>query len=252
MNRLTKESALKLPIPAWAVLLLAVAMSAALPARAADAAAAEALLSSPLRTAGDLKSDAGRHPLGLLRFSQVAPGMNVLDISAGGGYTTQLMALAVGANGKVWAQIAKDSPSLEKRLLVHPQENIEVLRRPFEDPFPRDSPRVDLVTFVLSYHDIAYLSVDRARMDRAIFDALKPGGHLILIDHAARPGSGTADSKSLHRIDEQTVRAELAAAGFVLEAESDFLRNPDDPREQAFFDMNMPADRFALRFGKPK
>ena len=89
-------------------------------------------------------------------------------------------------------------------------------------------------------------------MDRAIYDALKPGGRLILIDHAARAGSGTADSKSLHRIDEQTVRAELAAAGFVLEAESDFLRNPKDPREQGFFDMNMPADRFALRFAKPK
>ena len=252
MNRLTKERVLKRPVPAWAVLLLAVAMSAAFPARAGDAAPAEALLSSPLRAADDLKSDAGRHPLGLLRFSHVAPGMSVLDISAVGGYATQLMALAVGANGKVWAQIPKDSPSLEKRLSAHPQANIKVLRRPFEDPFPKDAPRVDVVTFVLSYHDIAYSPVDRARMDRAIFDALKPEGRLILIDHAARAGSGTADSESLHRIDEQTVRAELAAAGFVLEAESDFLRNPDDPREQAFFDMNMPVDRFAFRFGKLK
>ena len=156
MNTLTKESALKRRVPGWAVLLFTVAMSVALPSRAADAAPAEALLSSPLRTADDLKSDAGRHPLGLLRFSQVAPGMRVLDISAGGGYTTQLMALAVGANGKVWAQIPKDSPSLERRLSAHPQANIEVLRRPFEDPFPKDDPRVDLVTFVLSYHDIAY------------------------------------------------------------------------------------------------
>lgn len=227
-------------------------MSAALPSRAAEDAPAEALLSSPLRTADDLKSDAGRHPLCLLRFSQVAPGMSVLDISAGGGYTTQLMALAVGANGKVWAQIPKDSPSLDKRLSAHPQANIEVLQRPFEDPFPKDAPRVDLVTFVLSYHDIAYSPVDRARMDRAIFDALEPGGHLILIDHSARAGSGAADAKSLHRIDEQTVRAEFVEAGFVLEAESDFLRNPKDPREQAFFDMNMPADRFALRFAKPE
>ena len=243
---------MKLSLPVWAVLLLAVSMSAALPSRAADDAAAQALLSSPLRTADDLKSDAGRQPVGLLHFARVAPGMSVLDLSAGGGYTTQLMALAVGATGKVWAQIPKDSPSLEKRLSAHSQANIEVLQRPFEDPFPKNAPRVDLVTFVLSYHDIAYSPVDRARMVRTIFDALKPGGHLILFDHAARAGSGTADAKSLHRIDGQTVRAELAAAGFVLEAESDFLRNPQDSREQAFFEMNMPADRFALRFAKPK
>lgn len=252
MIRLTKESVLNLPAAARAVLFLAVAMSAALPSRAADDAPAEALLSSPLRTPEDLKSDAGRHPLDLLRFSQVAPGMSVLDISAGGGYTTQLMGLAVGANGKVWAQIPKASASLDKRLSAHPQANIEVLQRPFEDPFPQDASRVDLVTVVLSYHDIAYSSVDRARMDRAIFDTLVPGGHLILIDHAARAGRGTADARSLHRIDEQTVRAEFVEAGFVLEAESDFLRNPKDPREQAFFDMNMPTDRFALRFAKPK
>lgn len=252
MTAPAKERVLKLRVSAWAILLLAVAMSAALPSRADDASSAQALLSSPLRTADDLKSDAGRHPLDLLRFSQVAPGMIVLDISAGGGYTTQLMALAVGANGKIWAQTPKASASLERRLSAHPQASIEVLQRPFEDPFPNDAPRVDLVMLVLSYHDIAYAPVDRARMDRAIFDALKPGGHLILIDHAARAGRGTEDAKSLHRIDEQTVRAEFAEAGFVLEAESDFLRNPKDPREQAFFDMNMQADRFALRFAKPK
>ena len=221
-------------------------------ANTASVADVEALLASALRTPDDRKSDAGRQPAALLRFAQVAPGMNVLDVSAGGGYTTQLMALAVGPQGKVWAQAPKLAPSLERRLAEHPQANIELLLRSFEDPFPVQAPRVDLVTLVLSYHDIAYAAVDRARMNRAIFDALKPGGHLLLIDHAARPGSGIADTRTLHRIDEQTVRSELSAAGFVLENESDFLRNPADPRDQAFFDMNMPADRFALRFVKPR
>ena len=221
-------------------------------ASAGSDATVEALLASPLRTPDDHKSDAGRQPAALLRFAQVTQGMSVLDVSAGGGYTTQLMALAVGSQGKVWAQVQKLPPSLERRLAEHPQANIEVLLRPLEDPFPALAPRVDLVTLVLSYHDIAYAPVDRARMNRGIFDALKPGGHLVLIDHAAKPGSGTADAKTLHRIDEQTVRSELSTAGFVLEEESNFLRNPADPRDKAFFDMSVPGDRFALRFVKPR
>ena len=212
----------------------------------------EALLASPVRSDDDRKADAGRKPAELLRFAQVKPGMKVLDIQAGGGYTTQLMALAVGPAGKVWAQAEKARPALEKRLAAQPQANIELLLRPLEDPYPAEAPRVDLVTLVLSYHDIAYGPVDRARMNRALFEALRPGGHLVVIDHAAKIGSGLADIKTLHRIDEQALRAEVLAAGFKLEQEAAFLRNPEDPREQAFFDMKIPADRFALRFVKPR
>ena len=74
----------------------------------------------------------------------------------------------------------------------------------------------------------------------------------MVIDHAAKIGSGLAHTKTLHRIDEQALRAEVLAAGFKLEQEAAFLRNPEDPREQAFFDMKIPADRFALRFVKPR
>ena len=234
------------------ILSMLAAMALPWPARAAADAATDAdpaaLLASPLRTDDDRKADAGRHPIELLRFAQVQPGMSVLDVSAGGGYTAQLMALAVGPEGKVWAQVEQRRPMLDKRLAAHPQPQLAVLARPFEDLFPADAPRVDLVTLVLSYHDIAYSTVDRAKLDAAM---LKPGGHLVLVDHAAKAGTGTADAKRLHRIDEQLVRQEVEAAGFVFEADSDFLRNPSDPREQAFFDMKQPADRFALRFVKP-
>jgi predicted methyltransferase len=237
------------------ILSMLAAMALPWPARAAADAATEAelsaLLASPVRTDDDRKADAGRQPLGLLRFAQVQPGMSVLDVSAGGGYTAQLMALAVGPEGKVWAQVEQRRPMLDKRLAAHPQPQIAVLVRPFEDLFPADAPRVDLVTLVLSYHDIAYSAVDRARLNAAMFAALKPGGHLVLVDHAAKAGTGAADAKRLHRIDEQLVRQEIEMAGFVFEADSDFLRNPGDPREQAFFDMKQPADRFALRFVKP-
>ncbi len=210
-----------------------------------------AVIASPLRSEDDRKADENRKPLALLRFAQLQAGMTVLDISAGGGYTTQLMALAVGPRGKVWSQLEQPRPALDQRLAEHPQANIEVLLRPLEDPFPAAAPRVDLVTLVLSYHDIAYAPVNRSRMNRAIFAALKPGGHLLLIDHAAKPGHGLSDVKTLHRIDKRTVRSEIESVGFVFEAEADFLRNPKDRRERAFFDMTTPTDRFVLRFVKP-
>ena len=211
-----------------------------------------ALLASPLRLEEDHKTDERRHPVELLRFAQVQAGMKVLDVSAGAGYTTQLLALAVGPEGTVWAQNAKPKPKLDQRLAAHPQANIQVLLRPFDDPYPAQAPRLDLITFILNYHDVANEAVDRTRMNRQLFEALKPGGHLVLVDHAAKPGSGLRDTKSLHRIDEAVVLQELQRAGFVLQQEGGFLRNPDDPREQAFFDMKTPTDRFALLMVRPK
>ncbi|HEX4598797.1 MAG TPA: hypothetical protein VH278_13465 [Burkholderiaceae bacterium] len=210
------------------------------------------VVADPIRVDEDRVADERRKPLDFLRFAQVHAGMNVMDVAAGGGYTTQLLALAVGPSGSVWAQTSKVRPGLEKRLAAHPQANIHVLVRGFEDPYPADAPRLDLITFVLNYHDIAYEPIDRVRMNHALLNALKPGGHLVLIDHAAQPASGLRDTRTLHRIDQAVVQQELERAGFVLQQESDFLRNPDDPRQQAFFDMKTPTDRFALLFMRPK
>ena len=239
-----------------ALLLLGLAQNghAAPPAeQAANAAMADysAVLVDPVRSDEDRKTDERRRPVELLRFAQVRPGMNVLDVSAGGGYTTQLLALAVGPSGNVWAQNEKVRSGFEKRLAAHPQANIHPLVRPFSDPYPADAPRLDLITFILNYHDVANEPVDRAAMNRRLYEALKPGGHLVLIDHAAQPGSGLRDTKTLHRIDEVTVVDELQKAGFVVEARSDFLRVPSDPRDQAFFDLKGPSDRFALRLQRP-
>jgi predicted methyltransferase len=121
----------------------------------------------------------------------------------------------------------------------------------FEDPVPGDAPRLDLVTIIMNYHDIAYMPVDRAKMDKRLFDALKPGGHLVVMDHSAKAGSGISAAKTLHRIDEKVVKDEFLQAGFRLEESGDAWKNPADPREQAFFDMNIPTDKFALRFVKP-
>lgn len=208
------------------------------------------VVASPIRTEEDRDADARRKPFEFLQFTNVRPGMRVLDIAAGGGYTTQLLALAVGSNGTVWAQGPKSRSALEERLAKHPQANIVPVIRPFEDPIPDDLPKLDLITIIMNYHDIAYMPVDRAKMNLRLFNALKPGGHLVVLDHSAKEGSGISAAKSLHRIDEKVVLDELRQAGFQLEQEDDFMKNPDDPRDQAFFDMKSQTDKFALRFVK--
>jgi len=208
-------------------------------------------IASPLRTDEDKSADAKRKPLEFLQFTNARPGMLVLDISAGGGYTTQLLALAVGSNGTVWAQGTKSSSALEERLANHPQANIVQVIQPFEDPIPNGVPKLDLITIIMNYHDIAYKPIDRTKMNQRLFDALKPGGHLVVIDHSAKAGTGISDAKSLHRIDEKTVVEEFQQAGFKLEQEGNFLKNPDDPRDQPFFKMEIQTDKFALRFVKP-
>ena len=209
------------------------------------------VIENPIRTDQDRRMDAARHPAEFLPFTKVRPGMQVLDVSAGAGYTSQLLALAVGPTGTVWAQRAQPGDALTKRLNDHPQSSLIVVIRPFEDPVPDQAPKLDLITLVLNYHDITYLPVDRAKMNERLFAALKLGGHFVVIDHSAKAGADIGVGKTLHRIDQAIVLAEVQKAGFVLESESDFLRDPADTREESSGDAKIPTDKFALRFVKP-
>lgn len=208
-------------------------------------------VASPVRSDADRLLDASRKPLAFLAFAHLAPGMQVLDVAAGGGTTTRLMALVVGPTGKVYSQGQSVRPAFEKRLLEQPQPNIVPLVQPFDHPLPAGIPPLDLVTINLSYHDIANLPLDRLAMDRALFAALKPGGRLIVIDHAARAGSGAADTRTLHRIDEALVRADMAQAGFRQASSDPYLHNPADTHEGKSSDMEHSSDKFALSFIKP-
>ncbi len=218
----------------------------------ADAARYASVVASPLRTEQDRRMDASRHPAELLAFAQVQPGARALDVAAGGGYTSQVVALAIGPSGTLWAQSPRPGPALAKRLEDHPQANFIVVARPFDDPVPPEATGLDLVTLVLNYHDITYLPVDRARMNQRIFAALKPGGKFVVIDHSGRSGTGTSEGQTLHRIDEEIVKREVTQAGFVLDAEGTFLRNPADPRTGSSNNPPVPTDKFALRFVKPR
>jgi predicted methyltransferase len=242
-------------LPTLAAVVLLVGLNACTTTPGGDARAAsekyQAAIASPIRTDQDRRMDAVRLPSEFLPFTQVKPGMSVLDVSTGGGYTSQLLALVVGPDGVLWAQAPQPGAAVTKRLSDNPQTNFRLVARPFENPVPEQAPPLDLITIVLNYHDIAYLPVDRAKMDARLFAALKPGGRLVVIDHSAKTGTGVADTKTLHRIDEAVVLAEFRQAGFVLEATSDFLRNPADSRELSSGDGRIPTDKFALRFVKP-
>jgi predicted methyltransferase len=149
----------------------------------------------------------------------------------------------------VWAQTPKAGPAITERMAAHPQANFELVTRPFDDPVPPEAPQLDLVTLVLNYHDISYLPVDRDAMNRKIFAALKPGGHYVIVDHSALPGTGITAGKTLHRIEEVTVVEEVKRAGFVLEGEGSFMRNAGDPRTGSSNEPP-PSDKFVLRFVK--
>ncbi len=214
-----------------------------------------AIIAAPDRADADRQTDQRRDPVKLLTFTGVKTGMTVLDMGAGGGYSTELMARAVGPGGKVYGQDYETSvrakERFEARMKTDAMKNVVALARPFDDPLPADANNLDLITFFFFYHDTTYMTVDRAAMNKKLFAALKPGGFLIIADHSAKVGAGTSVGKTLHRIEESALRAEVEAAGFKLAESADFLRHPDDPRDERVFQPKTPVDEFVLKFQKP-
>jgi len=216
-----------------------------------------AIIAAPDRAASDRDIDKRRDPVKLLAFTGVRTGMTVLDMGAGGGYSTELMARSTGPSGKVYGQNPADlgaraKERFEARMQTPAMKNVTSLVRPFDDPLPADVRELDLVTFFFFYHDTAYMEVDRAAMNRKLFAALRPGASLVITDHQAKAGEGTTVARTLHRIEEPVLRREVEAAGFKLAAEGDFLRHAEDPRD---FNVNRPTgpvDEFVLRFEKPR
>ena len=211
----------------------------------------QALVASPDRSEADSATDARRKPAQLLAFYGVRPGMIALDLGAGAGYNTELLARAVGASGKVYAQNPEPAARLSERMKMPSMSNVVSVVREFDDPLPADVRNLDLVTFNFAYHDVSYMNVDRAKMNRAVFNALKPGGIYIVADQSGRAGTGMSETKTLHRIEEAALRREVEAAGFRFVAEGGFLRNPQDPRDAPVFKPKQPNDEFVLKFVKP-
>jgi predicted methyltransferase len=258
-----------------------------------------AIVATPDRSAADRGNDLRRKPEQMLAFIDPRPGMVALDLSAAGGYTTELLARAIGPTGRVYGHSAPRNPgraappapegggavaaaptapmlggegapapvaasrapspvALAERARRLQEAGVAAapivpVVRNFEDPVPAEvaDARLDLVTLMFNYHDLGFLGVDRARMNRAIYQALKPGGRYVIADHAGRPGTGISESGTLHRIEEAFLRSEVEAAGFRLAASADFLRNPNDPRDRNTPIPLQPKDEFVLKFVKP-
>lgn len=242
-----------------------------------------ALVASPDRSEADRINDLRRKPQEMLVFIGAKPGMVALDLSAAGGYTTELLARAAGPSGRVYAQNPPrragpgpaqpegGTPSMPASATPRPPSpppglagraerlqsgqagHIVAVVLPFERPVPPEIPpgSLDLVTLMFNYHDLGHLGADRAQLNRAVFAALKPGGFYVLADHAGRSGTGISESGTLHRIEESFLRAEVEQAGFKFADEAFFLRNPNDPRDRNTPEPPQPKDDFVLKFVKP-
>ena len=214
----------------------------------------QAVVANADRSDADRRNDVRRKPVEMLSFIGVRPGMVVLDVSAGGGYTTELLARSVAPSGRVYGQTQRPpGAALAARLKTPAAARIVSVVQPFDNPVPADvgAGGLDLVTLMFNYHDFGALGVDRARLNAAVFAALKPGGLFVIADHAGRPGTGISESGTLHRVEEALVRREVEAAGFRLAEAGDFLRNPADPRDRETPEPPQPKDEFVLKFVKP-
>lgn len=248
---------------AGAVGLLCLAGAFWLPAGAAFAAADApfaAALADPGRPAADTARDADRKPDGMLAFAKVQAGQTVVDFMPGKGYFTRIFSAAVGAKGTVYAVTPQLFIDKLKGQALPPPVSQEPGRGNVHEvvsdagslhlPTP-----ADLVWTSQNYHDI-HIWVGKegtAQLNKAVFDALKPGGLYVILDHSGVAGLDDAGMAKQHRIDEAVVKQEVLAAGFVLDGESPLLRNAADPRTMKVFDASIrgKTDQFVLRFRKP-
>jgi predicted methyltransferase len=222
-----------------------------------------AAVADPGRPPSDVSLDAVRKPGPVIAFAGLKPGDRVADFMSGNAYFTRIFSRVVGPEGHVYAflpsqQLANCSPDETggtKALAGDARyRNVTIIEAPTETFATPEA--LDLVFTAQNFHDLydSFMGPsDVAAVNRAIFRALKAGGIYLVIDHSAAAGSGLRDTATLHRIDPASIRNEVLAAGFVLEAESDELRNPRDSHALRVFDpaIRHRTDQVILKFRKP-
>jgi predicted methyltransferase len=219
-----------------------------------------AALADPGRPAEDTARDPVRKPAEMLAFAGVKSGDRAVDLVMGGGYFTRLLAKAVGPTGRVYAYQPEEFVKFDPKYGDNPKtvaaaySNVTPLISPFSELAVPE--KVDLVFTAQNYHDLhlkPFAADTAAKVNKAVFDALKPGGVYLIIDHYALAGSGMEAPDKLHRIDPELVKTEVAAAGFRFDGQLDILRNPADPHTKVVFDKAIQGhtDQFVFRFVKP-
>lgn len=241
------------------VFVIAAAGSPATAAASAPPSYIIKAVADPTRPADDRKLDADRKPAEVLAFARVRPGETVGEYLPGSGYYTRMLSNIVGPKGKIYAlettTWGQDNIDATKKALAEPgRGNVTLDLAPlgvFHAPA-----KVDLFWTSDNYHDLhipKYANVDMAAFNKRVFDALKPGGIYLIVDHAAAAGTGATLSPTLHRIDKATVIAEVTAAGFKLVGQSDILRKHADDHSRTVFDpaIHLKTDQFILKFRRP-
>ena len=213
-----------------------------------------AAVNQNLRTSTDIKYDKNRKPLEILPFTQIKNGDKVLELGAGGGYTTELISWVVGDSGRVYAHFLYNKERLKDDRLP----NVVALREHSlnehgvvleENKINKNHLDAIIIFFVL--HDI-YLNNEMSEaLLSTLYTALKPGGKLIILDNAAKPDSGLTHIGDLHRIGENFVKTEMLKVGFILEESTEVLRNKNDDHTKPWGEFKGLQDRFAFRFTKP-
>jgi len=224
-----------------------------------------AAVASNARPESDRARDAGRKPAAVLEFLGIEPGMTVLDMFTGGGYYAEIIADVVGEEGKVIAQsnqayLGFVGDAFEERFGSGRLTNVEVLMAE-NNELSLQADTLDAVMLVQSFHDLyhsdpenGWPAIDGPAFLAELKKGLKPGGFVAVIDHTAETGAPAETGDTVHRIDPAIVTADMEAAGFVLDGQSDILRNPDDDLSKIVFDPELrgKTDRFIMRFKNPE
>jgi predicted methyltransferase len=244
--------------------------SAALPVLAAasviaGAAQVPAYISSAVASSSrpdkDRERDVNRKPELVIAFAGIKPGQNVGELLPGGGYFSRLFCQIVGPAGHLYTvsmipTVKRDPPPPDASAAPPPPNPCTNITADSQNAADLKLPKgLDVVWTSENYHDLhnAYFGKpDMKVFNRAVFDALKPGGLYIVEDHVAAPGSGARDTDTLHRIDPELVKQEVTSAGFIFVGGSDVLHNPEDPHTARVFELKGRSDKFLFKFRKPK
>ena len=240
---------------------LAVCAAAGLIAAAASIPAyITSAIASSSRPDKDRDRDVNRRPDLVIAFAGIRPGQKVGELMPGGGYYSRLFCQIVGPTGHLYTiamipAVKRDPPPPDAAAAAPPANACSNVTADSQDASSlKLPPGLDVVWTSENYHDLhnAYFGKpDLKVLDRAVYDALKPGGVFIIEDHAAAAGSGARDTETLHRIDPELVKQEVTSVGFVFVAGSDVLHNPEDTHEVKVFELKGRSDKFLFKFRKP-
>ena len=214
-------------------------------------AQAEAVVNSPARTP-DERLDDRRNPVELLLFTGVEPGMKVADIDAGGGWTSQLMARAVGPTGKLYSRTSSNRvEELQKQLNDLGLKHAIAVGRDMTDPLPPEVNDLDIVIVQFAYHHLITRPEEiRQQAYANVMKSLKPGGVFIVVDTQAKNGAGPETGNTIHRLAPDLMRKDLEKAGFRFVAAADYLQNPKDPLDVSGREVEGTPSAFVHKYQK--